>query len=60
MCKCFHCGKDRVIDTMLLISPDADFVCDEKCKRGYEAEKKHFFDNVVDDPKKFEAWIMGG
>lgn len=59
-CKCFHCNKPLPELGSILISPDGDFVCNEKCKRGYEAEKKHFFDNVVNDDKKFEEWMYGG
>ena len=59
-CRCFHCGMKDIPDGKeILLGQDGDFVCSERCKRGYETEKQHFFDNIVDDPQKTEDWLMG-
>ena len=59
-CKCFQCWNPLPEHGAILISQDGDFVCSEKCRRDYETEKEHFFNDVVHDPKKFEDWMMGG
>jgi len=58
-CKCFHCSKPLPEYGAILISQDGDFVCNERCKRGYETEKQHFFDNIVGDAQKTKDWLMG-
>ena len=56
--KCFHCHKEMSGDG-ILISPDGDFVCNEKCKRGYEKERDYFFDVLIHNDNKMEAWLLG-
>lgn len=59
MIKCVNCGKDVESEGKMgvLTSPDADFVCDEKCKKEHEKEMIHFSTVILPDDKKFEAWL---
>lgn len=57
--KCFHCHKEILEDGGILISPDGDFVCNDECKRGYEKERDYFFDVIIYDDAKMEAWLLG-
>ena len=55
---CSHCGK-KIEGNGVLINTDGDFVCNDKCKNGYEKERDHFFDDIVQSPEKTEAWLKG-
>lgn len=59
MLKCANCGEhfESKGKWGILISPDGDFVCDEKCKKEYEKEIIHFSTVILPDDKKFEAWL---
>ena len=48
--KCFYC-KQKIPDERIsiLLNCDGDFVCGENCKKGYEKNKKEFFDNIGND-----------
>ena len=60
MIKCFQCRKDIVDEQkMILISCDGDVVCNPTCARAYQAEKAHFFNEIVHDEKKFADWMNG-
>jgi len=58
MLKCFHC-QNKIKGNGILISADGDFVCDEKCKKGYEREKEHFLNYIVHSEEKTEKWLLG-
>ncbi len=38
---------------------DGDFVCNERCKREYEEQKAHFFNDICHSEEKTEQWLMG-
>lgn len=59
MIKCVSCGNDVEAGGKrgIVISPDADFVCDETCKKNYEKEMHHFCTVILPDDKKFQAWL---
>jgi len=55
--KCFVCKKELPEYGAILLGCDGDFVCSKKCNQKYEDDKKHFFDNVINDDKKFNKWM---
>ncbi len=56
--KCFYCQKQLGINKILL-NADGDFVCDEICKKAYEAARDDFFNRIVHSEKLTERWLLG-
>lgn len=56
---CFVCQGPLNEFTEILLSADGDFACSQKCKDKYEKDKAHFFNVIVHDPDKCEAWLLG-
>lgn len=54
---CFVC-KGEVPEYGGIHIVDGDFVCSEKCKKEYEKRRDHFFNVVIHDDKKMEAWWL--
>lgn len=48
--RCVQCGE-AIFDesSMKLINADGDFVCCEECKKLYENDRDHFFNNLHND-----------
>lgn len=59
MIKCIQCGENaEKHGTEILINSDGDFVCSEKCKQQYEKERERFFNEIINDDKKFNNWML--
>ena len=57
--KCTHCRREIESDwDAVLVSIDGDFV-HKSCKDAYEADRDRFFREIVSDPDKCQAWLMG-
>jgi len=41
----------------IIVNCDGDSVCNNKCEVEYEKQKDHFFSVVINDDKKFNAWM---
>lgn len=55
--KCFQCGKEiGVTEEYVVQEPDGDFF-HENCLAVYEKERDEFFNEIVNDDKKFNKWI---
>lgn len=52
------CGRDADRLGAVVVSVDGDFACSPACKQEYEKQKKHFFDNIVQDEKRCERWLL--
>ena len=56
--KCFHCHKE-IQGPGILVSADGDFVCDDKCKKAFEAAREDFFDRIVQSEELCGRWLAG-
>lgn len=56
--ECSHCHK-QIPGSGVLLNEDGDFVCDDKCKQGYEKERDHFFNHIVQSSERTKAWLLG-
>ena len=57
--KCSHCNKEMTGSEEMravLINCDGDFVHDT-CEEPYKKARDHFFNVVIHDDAKFEAWL---
>ena len=57
--KCSHCGKIMNEFTMVLITIDGDFVCNNKCKEEYEKAREHFLNVTIHDDTLYNEWLNG-
>jgi hypothetical protein len=57
--RCFVCGGNADKPGKILLGPDGDFACGQRCKDQYERDKAHFFNSVGDD-EKYAAWMAEG
>ena len=61
MSKCANekCKKDTLSSIgMTAVNVDGDLACSESCKKEYEKQRDHFFDNIGDDTF-YNAWMNG-
>jgi hypothetical protein len=43
----------------ILVSADGDFVCDDKCKKAFEAAREDFFNRIVQSEELCGRWLNG-
>lgn len=62
MIKCEVCGKK--LDSVpgfstehVLLTPDGDFACSDKCAKEWEKKRDKFFNEILPDDKKFASWL---
>jgi hypothetical protein len=56
--KCFQC-HNTIQGSGILISIDGDFVCDEQCKKAYEAQRDDFLNRIVHNKDLCRRWLYG-
>lgn len=60
MCINTKCNKNPLDSvTAILVSQDGDFVCNEHCKKEYEEQRDHFFNEICHSEEATEKWLMG-
>ena len=54
-----ECNKDPFDSmNMLSVNCDGDMACDGQCKKEYEKQRDHFFDNIGND-NFYNNWLNG-
>jgi hypothetical protein len=56
--KCLQCCK-KIQGDGVLLDADGDFVCDDKCKKDFEAEKEDFLNRICHSKQLTEDWLKG-
>lgn len=60
MAKCVNenCDNDPMKSmNAAVVNIDGDFACCLECKREYEKQRDHFFNNVVNNDDAFKNWL---
>ena len=52
------CSKDPLVNPHRIHVGDGDFVCDANCKREFEKQREHFFNEIAPSAALTEAWLL--